>query len=153
MRTADADRSSSGQSRPDGAAAFDVQIESENGGIRVAVSGALDIAASDRVWEAIEPALRGADAITFDLSNASFIDSTGLSTMIRAYKCLGQRKEAVIIRRPGRAARRVIELSGFDQLVTIEGLDGTAPHLDGTAPHLDGTAPHLDGTAPRSESA
>jgi anti-sigma B factor antagonist len=130
MRTADADPSGSGQSHGDGAESFDVQIESENGTVCVAVSGALDIAASDRVWEAIEPTLRGADAITFDLSNVSFVDSTGLSTMIRAYKCLGQRKEAVIIRRPGRAARRVIELSGFDQLVTIEGLDATAPRSE-----------------------
>lgn len=76
--------------------------------------GELDMQVTDNLRAALETALdqSGATSIVFDLSNVSFIDSSGLGVILGRYRRIADRggKMAFVGVEP--AVRRVLELSG-----------------------------------------
>jgi anti-anti-sigma factor len=58
----------------------------------------------------------GATRIVFDLAAVSFLDSTALALFAQTTR----RGVDVTIRHPSRLARRVIELTGLSDVVTVE---------------------------------
>ena len=91
----------------------------------LAVHGEVDLATAPQLSRAIERA----DAfreIWIDLSATSFMDSTGLATLVGAYRSLagGGRRLTVIC--PAGPVRRVFELSGVDQHLELLP-DGATP--------------------------
>jgi len=110
---------------PNGAAsstppAFEARTLNVDGQDVVAVAGELDLTTADELWHAIEAATRRANRLVIDLSNTTFIDSTGLSVLLRAHQQLGGTLDALTLRGPSTAARKVLDVSGISQLLTIE---------------------------------
>jgi anti-sigma B factor antagonist len=61
----------------------DVQLVPEGGGVRIRLSGAIDLSVSARVTAVAEQALaRGPRAITVDLSDTTFLDSSGIGALV-----------------------------------------------------------------------
>jgi anti-sigma B factor antagonist len=85
----------------------------------VALSGEIDLASAPAVWEAIEPVLEDASCVVVDLSDVRFIDSTGLSVLVRAHRRLGSHGGILIVRSPSETAGRVLRVTGLD---TVFGL-------------------------------
>ena len=48
------------------------------------------------------------------------MDSTGLNTLVRTDQEMGQCKEAVVVRHPSPAIRRLLAIGGIETLITIE---------------------------------
>jgi anti-anti-sigma factor len=110
---------------------FRVTVEELPGGVHVfQVAGELDQATAPDLREPLEDAIaRGISAILVDLTDCSFIDSTGLSVLVRAHQSVAQRDGA----QPGNGAgprgfhvccpdpqvRRVLKISGLDQALTV----------------------------------
>jgi anti-anti-sigma factor len=96
----------------------------ENG--ELALSGELDVAAAERFTRAVAEA-HGAGGLILDLSEVTFIDSTGLRSLLAAAKDLQGRGELVL----ARPSQRVLEV------LEIAGVLGRAPNLvvrtEGTA--------------------
>ena len=102
---------------------FETQLLRDGDAIVVAVAGDVDLETAPALWTALEPVLMSADRLVLDLSQVTFIDSSGLGVLVRASQLLG-RREALVVRSPQPQARRVFQLAGIDQVVTVEDGDG-----------------------------
>jgi anti-anti-sigma factor len=83
----------------------------------VVVAGELDMLTVGQLRAALEP-LRG--SLTLDFANLEFIDSQGLGLVAATARRLDARGDKLVLRNVSPAALRVIELSGFDRLLSIE---------------------------------
>jgi anti-sigma B factor antagonist len=88
----------------------------------VAVSGELDITTSQALLDALTPDVLpdGTTRVTLDLSEVTFMDSTGIGAFVQARKALRPfGVELVLLRPPERLARR-LEIMGINQLLPIQ---------------------------------
>ena len=103
---------------------FKVDMETVGEGVSVvSVSGELDQAtANDLRQPLMETISAGSHAVMIDLTDCSFIDSTGLGVIVEAWKLLQQRdgqKAALTICCAGPEVRRLLEVTGLDQAIMI----------------------------------
>jgi anti-sigma B factor antagonist len=99
---------------------FDSQVVSVNGRSVIMCRGELDMTGVDGLWERVEQVLCSGRPLVFDLSGTTFIDSSGLSLLARAYRTVGQIQEGVVLRAPTPAVLQILTLAGCDQMFTIE---------------------------------
>lgn len=88
----------------------------------VTVRGELDIATAPQLVEALEGAVaRESARVVVDLLQTSFIDSTGLTTLLRTHNRMqSEGGEFAIVCGPDNyEIRRVIDLMGFNEVLTI----------------------------------
>ena len=98
---------------------FAARVAPHDGRPVVAVSGEIDTKTAGEFRRAIESAIAGHGRIEVDLSDATFMDSTGLSVLVAAYHDLGQAREAIVLRSPPPPIRKVLDISGVDALFDI----------------------------------
>jgi anti-sigma B factor antagonist len=99
-----------------GPPAFSVRVISTGErAARVLVSGELDLATSPKLDRALDGALGDADEVVLDLSAVTFIDSTGLSTILAGISSSQlNRRKMTISSRLGAQPRRLFELAGMN---------------------------------------
>jgi anti-anti-sigma factor len=86
----------------------------------VALRGELDLSGVDRARQAIEEAEAGeASLLVLDLSELDFIDSTGLEVMLRAARRAQDDGRRLVVQRPSRYVRRLLEMTAIDQSLDI----------------------------------
>lgn len=79
----------------------------------VSAGGELDANSAGRLREACDEVLaRGHSAVVVDLAGITFIDSSGLSVLIYAYKQAGERDGSLTVRSPSAAVTRLLEMTG-----------------------------------------
>lgn len=101
--------------------AFVVNSKRAGDEIVVTVAGEIDIATAPELWERLEEEiLTGPQRIVLDLADAGFIDSTGLTVLIRAHKRLGAAGANLVLRSPTAPVARVLAVSGLDQVIDME---------------------------------
>lgn len=109
---------------------FSVRLIHANGTATVTVRGEVDLANADRFESVMHKATTGARRVVVDLGETTFMDSTGLSILIRAGQHLGRPPEAFVVRRPNDLVHRLLHITGVDSLVTIEGCDHASVQPD-----------------------
>jgi anti-sigma B factor antagonist len=86
----------------------------------VALSGELDVATSPGLSEAlIELIDGGSTELVIDLGSLAFIDSTGLSAILKANKKLEGRGR-IVLREPTAMVRQVLEITGLTGALSVE---------------------------------
>ena len=76
--------------------------------------GELDTAAAQDVDNAVDDLVgRGVRTLVIDLGQISFIDSSGLRSLIRARQALGT-QDAIRLRSPQAATLRLLEITGLE---------------------------------------
>jgi anti-sigma B factor antagonist len=85
--------------------------------IVLAVAGEVDVASVDELKAAVEEA-EGAQPLELwiDLSRVSFMDSTGLTTLLLAHRRLDDRLSLIC---PDGTVRRLLELAGVDRVMAV----------------------------------
>ncbi|MEV6320019.1 STAS domain-containing protein [Nocardia sp. NPDC051787] len=97
--------------------ALEVQVRSADDVVIVTVHGEIDMASAPRLQSALDEALRDTPpAVVVDMSNVGFLGSAGLSVLVAASEAAGSGRLRVV---PSDAARRPIELTALDQLLTV----------------------------------
>jgi anti-sigma B factor antagonist len=98
---------------------FTVDTGEVEGGVRVILSGDLDLSTAKQAEQAIEEAERGSPLIVIDLRRLSFMDSTGLRVIVSADKRAKRSgRRAVIVQGPS-AVRRVFEITRLGERLEI----------------------------------
>lgn len=94
-----------------------VDVTVEDDGLSVVrVTGEIDIATADTVRAAVATAMEhGLTRLVIDMAGVSFMDSSGIAVLLEA----AQGTDAVLIRRPSNAVRRVIETTGLTEVLPI----------------------------------
>ncbi|MDQ2923203.1 MAG: STAS domain-containing protein [Candidatus Dormibacteraeota bacterium] len=98
--------------------AFDVQTRQVDNGVTVvAPTGRLDVAGAPALKEAISEALKnGPPRVVLDLEGVSFVDSTGLGSVIAALKQIRSSQGDLRLAAPNQQVRVVLELTTLDRV-------------------------------------
>jgi anti-sigma B factor antagonist len=87
----------------------------------ITLEGELDPATAPVLDDAIDQVLSGgATTLVIDMGGLSFVDSSGLRSLISAHKRLAP--EPLRLRRPTPFARQLLGITGLDQQFEIEGV-------------------------------
>jgi anti-anti-sigma factor len=86
----------------------------------VAVRGELEIATAPELTAALDDAIRRSRGpFIIDLSTVGFLDSSGISCLVRARALLGRDDRTLGLVCPPGDVRRVLEIAGVDELVAL----------------------------------
>jgi anti-anti-sigma factor len=100
---------------------FRVEARSQGQAYVLAVSGELDLAAASSLEGELDQALEsGSQVIVIDLRDLEFIDSTGLSVLVRAHQRAQQSNLQLGLVNPGAQVERLLSLTGLAQRLTLE---------------------------------
>lgn len=100
---------------------FRVEAHSDGGARVLAVSGELDLAAASSLEEELDRALSsGSQRIVVDLKSLEFIDSTGLSVLVRAHQRAQESGLELGLVNPGAQVERLLSLTGLTDRLTLD---------------------------------
>jgi anti-sigma B factor antagonist len=86
----------------------------------VRVRGEVDMETAPLLTTALDAAIRETrDAFVVDLCDVAFLDSSGVTVLVRARALLGREERALLIICPPGPARRIFELAGIDDLLDL----------------------------------
>jgi anti-sigma B factor antagonist len=89
----------------------------ENGITVLAPTGRLDVAGAPALKEALgEVADRGPARVVIDLEGVSFVDSTGLGSVVAALRQLRSKQGQLRLAAPNQQVRLVLELTTLDRV-------------------------------------
>ena len=96
---------------------FGVRASALHGAPGVRIAGEVDIGAAAELTQALDAAIReSVGAFVIDLSDVDFLDSSGLSGLMRARALLGREERALVVVCPPGPARRLFDLAGVADL-------------------------------------
>jgi anti-sigma B factor antagonist len=103
---------------------MNIEHHTKSGWHVVAVEGEVDIATAGQLDAAIEEGFQQAEGrLAIDLSQVSFMDSTGLRSMIAALHAAGEGTRLVVVL-DGGPVRRLFEIAGVaDAFEIVEDVD------------------------------
>lgn len=84
----------------------------------VTCAGELDLATVDALTDALDRVRRSDPTpVVIDLSAVTYLGSTGLNELVRAYKCLGRSRLRVVTARP--ETLRLLRITGLDEVLVV----------------------------------
>jgi anti-anti-sigma factor len=97
--------------------AFGIEDVGMQGPPGVRIRGEVDVSAAPALAEALDSAIRATTgAFVIDLSAVDFLDSSGLSVLVRARALLGRDERELAVVCPPGPARRLFEVASLDDL-------------------------------------
>lgn len=101
---------------------FRVEARKEGEAEILTVSGELDLAAAGSLEGELDRALgSGSRKIVLDLQSLDFIDSTGLSVLVRAHGRAQEQGLELGLINPGTQVERLLTLTGLAERLTLSG--------------------------------
>lgn len=101
---------------------FELAVETGDERVTFIPRGELDLATAPEVEDKVLSALRDGDAeVVLDLRELTFMDSTGVRTIVAAHQVAEEGGRRLCVVRPPResAVSRVIEISGIDDALGL----------------------------------
>ena len=84
----------------------------------VTVEGALDLHTASQLSDVLQPLLlTSGRSVLVDLSGVAFLDSTGLTCLIAAYRTARNTGARLALIAPGERVRRMLAVTGTDQVL------------------------------------
>jgi anti-sigma B factor antagonist len=99
---------------------FHVAVREEDGAIVIVIGGELDLASAPRLDEEVQTALSSeAETLILDLRELAFMDSTGLSVLVRAHQAAEDAgRRLIVVQGPAQVAR-LLSLTGVAERLTV----------------------------------
>jgi anti-sigma B factor antagonist len=99
-----------------------IAVSSDAQGVAVTLDGELDLETAQE----LDRQLAGIDVtevtrLLIDLRGVSFMDSTGLSSIVRAHRFAESNGHTLVLRRGSNQVRRLFTLTGMDERLVFEG--------------------------------
>ena len=102
-----------------------ITVGGENGEVVVYLVGDLDLAARDRLVEALTEASATTRRLVIDLSRTTFIDSTGVKALVDVWRRREDAGRDLVLREPAPVVMRTLEMAGVAHLLPIDLGDGS----------------------------
>ena len=96
---------------------FETRVVHEDDAIVISVSGEIDVAACERLRDAIEPNMGPHQTIILDLSGVEFMNSSSLPILVQARGALTVDGGSHNLRNPSVAAHRLLSVSRAEALL------------------------------------
>jgi stage II sporulation protein AA (anti-sigma F factor antagonist) len=102
--------------------ALSARVEHEGSTLRVALSGELDAHTVSAVADTVDPVLASGSlvSVVFDASELSFMDSAGLSELLRIQRLLAAQGGSIRMEGAGPTVRRVLEITGLLETLGVD---------------------------------
>lgn len=97
---------------------MDISKTREGNVLTVTVVGELNTATSDQLQQELVSEVKPDDTVIFELADLTYITSAGLRALMTCDNLTG-RRNAVILRNVRDEIRDILELTGFDSVMTI----------------------------------
>lgn len=98
------------------------RLRDEQGCAVVVASGEIDLYTSPELREALADAAQSSDRVILDLTDVTFLDSTGMGVMVGAmHHGNGRRAGSLCLVGPAAMVRRVLEITHLNDLFPIYG--------------------------------
>jgi anti-anti-sigma factor len=99
---------------------FRVEVRSEGQAAIVVVRGELDLATSPQLEEKLRKLLEtGSEPLVIDLRELEFMDSTGLSIIVKAHQRLSETGRRLSIVRGSQQVQRLLDLTGVSERLQL----------------------------------
>jgi len=99
---------------------LEVNVKEQNGDMLVTVKGDVDLYTSPRVRSALVKALtKTSGGVGIDLREVTYMDSSGVATLVEALRAAGQKKLDFFLVSPSKPVMKVLELSRLDSVFRI----------------------------------
>jgi|1186.fasta_scaffold859446_1 anti-sigma B factor antagonist len=101
---------------------FELAVDSADGRVTFTPRGELDLATAPELEEKVLGAVRdAARTVVLDLRELTFMDSTGVRTIVSAHQAAEESGCELLVVRPARESpvSRVIEISGIDEALGL----------------------------------
>jgi anti-anti-sigma factor len=103
------------------AVSLSVELRHLDGAVHLHVSGDLDFSTARRLSEAVEAANSdGHRLVVLELSGLAFCDAAGVTALLRAHRTARGQGGRLLIRGAAGLPRRVLAITGVDQVLDIE---------------------------------
>lgn len=107
-------------SQPDGKVVFRLRSSRIGDAVVVEVAGEVDMATAPELARAIDAGLDGAGRVVVDLSEATFLDSSALNTLVHCQRGLAEEGVAFSVVSPsGRVLRKVFEITRLTEPLSV----------------------------------
>ncbi len=94
-------------------------LEGMDGCMVVFAVGEIDLATSSTMWEALGEAVESRRHLIVDLSAVTFLDSTGLSVLIRTQKRIGATHKSMSLVGPNGLVAKVLRITRIDETIPV----------------------------------
>ena len=98
---------------------LDITSRTLQGSVTLTVTGDVDLSNAERVYKALTEALAPGVPVIADLSGVGFIDSRGVSALVRARHEAVHVAAAPILVVPSEAVARVLDLAGTEGVLPV----------------------------------
>jgi len=98
---------------------FNVDKKTEGKNLTLSLYGKLDTTTAPELDEVVKNELNGIEKLFFDISNLEYISSAGLRVLLAAQKVMAV-QGTMVIRGVGEEIAEIFEVTGFDNIFTIE---------------------------------
>lgn len=100
---------------------LETEVVRERDAVVVCLSGEIDLASAPPMEQEVQGLLAlPLDSVTVDMSNVTFMDSTGLRILNSLRKRAEERRVVFALRSVPASARRVLDLTAMAELFTIQ---------------------------------
>ncbi len=106
---------------------FRVDVRNDSGAIVIVVAGELDLASSPELQQQLDSALESDERVVIlDLRMLEFMDSTGLSVVVKAHQAAVQSgRELHLVKGPPQV-QRLLSLTGVEERISLLDAPGDA---------------------------
>jgi anti-sigma B factor antagonist len=98
---------------------FRVQVRQQDGAIVIKLSGELDLATAPALEEELERASQSDGGVILDLRELEFMDSTGLSVLVRAHQAAEEAGRALSLVKGPPQVQRLLSLTGVAERLNL----------------------------------
>ncbi len=99
---------------------FRVDVRHEEGGTVIALSGELDLASSPDLEQKLDEVFASdAELVVLDLRELEFMDSTGLSVLIRAHQTAEEARRRLYLVKGPPQVQRLLTLTGVGERLAV----------------------------------
>jgi anti-anti-sigma factor len=96
------------------------RTETLDGSTVVSVHGEVDLVSADQLRRVLDAALQDSASVTLDLTELTFIDSSGLSALVDAHRKARDAGGTFTLRHPTPMLRRLLDITRLETLLVVE---------------------------------
>lgn len=85
----------------------------------VTIDGSIDTITAPKLEDELSKLYEGTEKLYLDFASVDYISSAGLRTIMTAFQAMGE-SDNLVLRNLNDDVREVFEMTGFDELLTIE---------------------------------
>lgn len=99
---------------------LEVAIRTEGDRRTLTVTGTVDLESSPRLWMELDSAFAGVRTVRVDLAGVSYIDSSGIATLVRGLRHAKKMNSAIVLANPSPQVKAVLSLANLERVFLIE---------------------------------